>query len=64
MVMNLLGLRGGLKIPSVTLMETVQIMEKEFQKLHGDNLSKLTGVMKYLTNILQLLLLRQGLKLL
>ncbi|KAF0714208.1 Uncharacterized protein FWK35_00030575, partial [Aphis craccivora] len=46
--------RGGLKIPSVTLMETAQIMEKEFQKLHGDNLSKITGVMNYLTNILWL----------
>lgn len=29
--------RSGLKIPSVTLIEIVEIMEREFQKLHGDN---------------------------
>ncbi|KAL5236731.1 hypothetical protein ACI65C_004141 [Semiaphis heraclei] len=44
--------RGGLKIPSVTLNETVETIEKEFKKLHEDNLSKITGVMKYLTDIL------------
>jgi len=33
-------------------METVKTMEIEFKKLHKDNLSKITNVMKYLTDIL------------
>lgn len=34
--------RGGLKIPSIELMDTVETMEIEFKKLHGDYLSKIT----------------------
>lgn len=44
--------RGGLKVPSIELMETVETMEIEFRKLHGNHLSKITGVMKYLIDIL------------
>lgn len=44
--------RGGLKIPSKQLMETVKILEIEFKKLHKDSISKITNVMKYLTDIL------------
>lgn len=33
-------------------METVKTLEIEFKKLHKDNISKITNVMKYLTDIL------------
>ncbi|KAL5238745.1 hypothetical protein ACI65C_006155 [Semiaphis heraclei] len=45
-------IKGELKIPSVTLYETVETMEIDFRKLHGYNLSKITEVMQYLTDIL------------
>lgn len=43
--------RGGLKFPSVELIKSIEIIEVVLKKLHGDNLSKIPGVMKYLANI-------------
>lgn len=43
---------GGLKTPSSKMIETVQKMELQFNKLHGDSLSKSRGVMQRLTDIL------------
>jgi len=48
-----LNSRGGLKIPSDNLVDAVCVMETHFKNLHGDGLSKISGVMSYLTNVLK-----------
>lgn len=42
--------RGGLAHPSIKLLEVSNILEKLFMDLHGDNLSKQSGIMKTLSN--------------
>lgn len=43
--------RRALKIPSKSLMESVHLLEICFIQLHGEKLSKIPSVMKYLINI-------------
>ncbi|KAF0690822.1 Uncharacterized protein FWK35_00038379, partial [Aphis craccivora] len=48
-----LNSRGGLKIPSDNLVDAVCVLETHFKNLHGDELSKISGVMSCLTNVLK-----------
>lgn len=43
--------KSGLKFLSFELIKSIEITEIEFKKLHGDNLLKIPGVMKYSVDI-------------